>query len=106
MFLFGSVELLAFSFQQLPQVTQVHLTNLVVFAIFYNIVLATMVNYFLNSWTITKVSPSTVAIFFYFQPVIAVLNAWYMSGEVPSPRVAVAMTLIFSGVLVGVIKRT
>jgi drug/metabolite transporter (DMT)-like permease len=104
MFLFGSIELLAVSFSQIPQLSSIHFSGLLVFAIFYNIVLATMVTYYLNAWTVTKVNPSSVAIFIYFQPVIAVLNAWYLGGELPNSRVLLAMSLIFSGVAVGVIK--
>ena len=105
MFLFGSIELLAFSVGDLHRAIPEHMSTLLGLAIFYNIVLATMLNYFLNSWTITKVSPSTVAVFFYFQPVIAVVTAWWVGGEIPTIRVIVAMCLIFSGVAVGVIRK-
>jgi drug/metabolite transporter (DMT)-like permease len=105
MFLFGGVVLMAISVHDFSRIFPAHTSGTLYFAIFYNVVLATMVTYFLNAWTLTKVKPSSVAIFIYFQPVIAVLNAWFTGGEIPNLRVMVAMTLIFSGVAVGVIKK-
>ena len=105
MFLFGSIVLLAASVSDFSHAVPEVMTHTLWIAIFYNIVLATMVTYFLNSWTLTKVNPSSVAIFIYLQPVIAVLNAWSTGGELPSQRVLVAMTLIFAGVGVGVLKK-
>ena len=105
MFLFGAIELLLFSFSELTHAIPEHISNLLLFAIFYNIVLATMVTYFLNAWTITKLNPSSVAIFIYFQPAIAVVNAWLNGGETPTARTGLAMGLIFTGVAVGVIRR-
>ena len=105
MFLFGSILLLAASVSDFSQAVPAVMTNTLWVAIFYNIVLATMVTYFLNSWTLTKVNPSSVAIFIYLQPVIAVLNAWCSGGELPNTRVIIAMTLIFAGFGVGVLKK-
>ena len=105
MFLFGGIELMAISVNDWGHILPAHVSGTLFFAIFYNIVLATMVTYFLNSWTLTKVNPSSVAIFIYFQPVIAVLNAWLGGGELPTLRVVIAMSLIFAGVGVGVVKK-
>ena len=105
MFLFGAIVLLLASISDFSQAIPSQINSTLLIAIFYNIVLATMVTYFLNSWTLTKVNPSSVAIFIYLQPVIAVLNAWLTGGELPSTRVVIAMTLIFAGVGVGVLKK-
>ncbi len=71
----------------------------------YNIVFATMIAYYLNSWTLTQVGPSVVAVFIYLQPVIAVLNGWYNLGEPIGIRTVLAMGLIFLGVGVGALRR-
>jgi len=105
MFLFGGVELLLVTMSSWSHVLPDHFSNVLIFAILYNIVLATMVTYFLNAWTLSKVNPSSVAVFIYFQPVIAVANACFMGGELPTLRVVIAMSLIFSGVAVGVLKK-
>ena len=69
------------------------------------ILLGTILTYFLNSWTLTKVSPSVVALFFYLQPVIAGFNGWFSLGETPTYRMLLAMTCIFIGVGIGSLKR-
>lgn len=105
MFLFAAVML---SILAIPDFTHFEFTALsqpLKLAIAYNIIGATMITYFLNSWTLSKVTSSQVAIFIYLQPVVAVLNAWYMFGEVPTLRTVIAMGCIFTGVGLGLIKK-
>ena len=71
----------------------------------YNIVFATMIAYYLNSWTLTQVGPSVVAVFIYLQPVLAVMNGWYTLGEPIGIRTVLAMSLIFLGVGVGALRK-
>ena len=106
MFLYGAILLTLASLPQIEQVIPSHAmsTGLWV-AILYNILLGTILTYFLNSWTLTKVSPSVVALFFYLQPVIAVLNGWLSLGEIPTSRILFAMVCIFMGVAIGSLKR-
>jgi len=105
MFVFGSLALFLFSGSELPLLFQSHLDQRFFIAAAYNVVFATLITYFLNAWTLTQVSPSLVAIFFYFQPVIAVFNGWFSLGERPSVRTFVAMGLIFGGLGLGVTKK-
>ena len=105
MFLMGGVVLSAFSIFDYGKMVEVSMTSRLGMAIAYNIIAGTMITYFLNSWTLTKVNSSLVTLFFYLQPVIAVLNAWFGLHEAPSTRILLAMVLIFSGVSLGVLKR-
>jgi drug/metabolite transporter (DMT)-like permease len=105
MFLFGSIVLFLFSGSDLPLLFQGGLDQRFFKAAFYNVVFATLIAYFLNAWTLTKVSPSLVAIFFYFQPIIAVFNGWFSLGESPTPRTFAAMGLIFAGLGLGVVRK-
>ncbi len=105
MFLFGSLVLFGLSFPDWGQIVPAHFSFNFGVAAAYNILFATMLAYFLNSWTLTKVRPSLVAVFIYFQPVIAVCSAWFLLGEHPSPRVFIAMFLIFLGVGLGIRRR-
>jgi drug/metabolite transporter (DMT)-like permease len=106
MFLWGSLLL---TLASLPQIESVipkeSLTTPLWLAIGYNILLGTILTYFLNSWTLTKVNPSVVALFFYLQPVIAVFNGWFSLGETPTNRILLAMSCIFVGVGIGSLKR-
>lgn len=54
--------------------------------------------YYLNAWSLTKVSPSTVAIYIYLQPLIAFGFAPLLLGERWSSRTGIATLLIFAGV--------
>ena len=63
------------------------------------IILAPTVSaYYLNSWALTHVSPSTAAIYIYLQPLIAFGFAPLLLGERWSSRTAIATLLIFAGV--------
>jgi drug/metabolite transporter (DMT)-like permease len=106
MFLFGSIVLALVSLADFHLPELATLDRRFYTSASYNILFATLITYFLNSWTLTKVSPSLVALFFYFQPVIAVLTGWWLLGETPTPRTFLAMGLIFSGLGIGVVKRS
>ena len=54
--------------------------------------------YYLNSWALTHVSPSTASIYIYLQPLIAFGFAPLFLGERWSSRASIATLLIFAGV--------
>jgi drug/metabolite transporter (DMT)-like permease len=59
--------------------------------------------YYLNAWALTKVTPSTVAVYIYLQPLFAFGVAPLLLGEKWNSRTIVAAVLIFSGV--GIVTR-
>jgi drug/metabolite transporter (DMT)-like permease len=69
-------------------------------AVIYIILVPTVCAYYLNSWAITRVSPSIVAIYIYLQPLLAFGLAPAILGESWNSRTVVACALIFSGVAV------
>jgi drug/metabolite transporter (DMT)-like permease len=105
MFLFGALVLFGVAANDLPRLIAPGLDSHFFIAAFYNVFLATLVTYFLNAWTLTKVSASMVAMFFYFQPVVAVFNGWFSLGEHPTPRTFIAMGLIFAGLGIAVMRK-
>lgn len=62
------------------------------------ILLPTVGAYYLNAWALTQVSPGTVAIYIYLQPLIAFGFAPWFLGERWSYRTSIATLLIFAGV--------
>lgn len=56
--------------------------------------------YYLNAWALTRVAPSTVAIYIYLQPLIAFGFAPLLLGEQWNSRTLIAAVLIFAGVAV------
>jgi drug/metabolite transporter (DMT)-like permease len=69
-------------------------------AVLYIIVFPTAGAYFLNGWALARVSPSTVAVYIYLQPLIAFAAAPLVLGESLSYHTVIASLLIFAGVLV------
>ena len=59
---------------------------------------ATASPYLLNAWALARVSPSTVAIFVYLQPLIGFLLAVAFLGEIIDVKFAIAASLVFIGV--------
>ncbi len=66
----------------------------------YIILVPTVGAYYLNSWAITHVPPSVVAIYIYLQPLLAFGLAPLVLGESWNSRTIVACALIFTGVAV------
>ena len=62
------------------------------------ILLPTVGAYYLNAWALTQVSPGTVAIYIYLQPLIAFGFAPWFLGERWNYRTTIATLLIFAGV--------
>ena len=73
-------------------------------AVAYIILVPTVGAYYLNSWAITRVSPSVVAIYVYLQPLLAFGFAPIILGESWNSRTIVACALIFAGVAVVTIR--
>lgn len=68
--------------------------------IVFIIIFPTVGAYYLNAWALTKVPPSTVAIFIYLQPLVAFGFAPLLLGEQFNSRTIIAALLIFTGVAV------
>ncbi len=70
----------------------------------YIILVPTVGAYYLNSWAITRVPPSIVAVYIYLQPLLAFGLAPLVLGESWNSRTILACALIFSGVAVVTIR--
>ena len=68
--------------------------------ILFIVLFPTVGAYYLNAWALTKVTPSTVAIYIYMQPLFAFGVAPILLGEKWTWRTVIAATLIFSGVAI------
>jgi drug/metabolite transporter (DMT)-like permease len=73
-------------------------------AVGYIILFPTVGAYYLNSWAITRMPPSVVAIYIYLQPLLAFGLAPLVLGESWNSRTIVACLLIFAGVAVVTIR--
>jgi drug/metabolite transporter (DMT)-like permease len=77
-----------------------HLSMAVWLALLYIILVPTVGAYYLNSWALQRVEPSTVAVYIYFQPLIAFGLAPVILGESWTLRATVACVLVFAGVAI------
>ena len=65
----------------------------------------TILAYYLNTWALTRVEPSVVAVYIYLQPLIGTILAIFILGEEWKPRIFLAMAIIFAGVYLVTRKR-
>ena len=68
--------------------------------VLYIVLVPTVGAYYLNSWALARVAPSSVAVYIYLQPLVAFAISPFMLGERPNRRAWVAMLLIFAGVAI------
>lgn len=73
--------------------------------VIYIILVPTVGAYYLNAWALARVSPSTVAVYIYLQPLIAFILGPLVLNEPLNSRTWIAALLIFAGVAV-VSRRT
>jgi len=99
-FLVGSVVTVPVGVYSLRQENIGVITSGVWLLLVFIIIFPTVGAYYLNAWALSKVPPSTVAIYIYLQPLIAFGFAPLLLGEQWSSRTIIAAILIFMGVAV------
>jgi len=99
-FLVGSVVTVPVGIYSLRQENLGVITGGVWLMVVFIIIFPTVAAYYLNAWALTKVPPSTVAIFIYLQPLVAFGFAPLLLGEEFNSRTLIAAILIFAGVAV------
>lgn len=73
-------------------------------AVLYIILVPTVGAYYLNAWALARVAPSTVAVYIYLQPLIALALAPLILNEHWTTRTWIASALIFAGVAVVTVR--
>lgn len=99
-FLVGSLVTIPVGIYSMRQENLEAMDGVVWLTIAFIIIFPTVGAYYLNAWALTKVPPSTVAIYIYLQPLIAFGFAPLLLGEQWNSRTIVAAILIFAGVAV------
>jgi drug/metabolite transporter (DMT)-like permease len=101
-FALGSLVAVPFGGYQLAQTPLAEVSAGVWLAVLYIILVPTVGAYYLNAWALERVTPSTVAVYIYLQPLIAFAVAPLVLGgeERPAAGTWAAAILIFAGVAV------
>lgn len=100
LFAIGSLAAVPFGSYQLAQTDFASISLFLWLVLVYTVLVQTVGAYYLNAWALERVSPSTVAVYIYLQPLFAFVVAPLLlgAGERPGLRHAVASLLIFAGV--------
>jgi len=101
-FTFGCIIAVPLGGIQIAKVSPLSLEPAIWLAVAYIILVPTIGAYYLNAWALERVSPSTVAVYIYLQPLIAFAVAPLVLGadEQWTWRTSVSAALIFAGVAV------
>ena len=97
MFLYGSIGI---TLMALPQWSRFHMPELnttLLWCMAFAVIGGTLLTYFLNIWALAYTKSSSVAIFIYFQPIVAVTLAFFWLGQGITVRMVIACLFIFSG---------
>jgi drug/metabolite transporter (DMT)-like permease len=96
-FVFASVICVPLGLVSFSQINISDVSTTTWLLILYIAIAATAAPYILNAWALARVSPSTVAIFVYLQPVIGFILAVIFLGERVGINFLFAGLLIFAG---------
>jgi len=99
-FIVGCIPTVPVGLLSLSHVSVSGVSSSVWLAVIYIILVPTVGCYYLNSWALARVPPSTVAVYIYLQPLIAFALAPMILGERLSWRVMGAAVLVFTGVII------
>lgn len=104
MFFFGSIGLGLISVPSWIEFTLPTIDKKLLACMLYAIIGGTIFTYFLNIWTLARAKSSSVAIFIYLQPLVAIPLAWIFFDEVPTLRTWLSILLIFCGMILALGK--
>jgi len=97
-FIFASVICVPIGLTSLSSIDVSAVPTNVWLLVLYIAVFATAAPYLLNAWALARVSPATVAVFVYLQPLIGFILAVIFLGEKLDFRFIIAALLVFAGV--------
>lgn len=97
-FIFASMICVPVGLVSLSSIDVSSISTSVWLLVLYIAVFATAAPYLLNAWALARVSPATVAVFVYLQPLIGFILAVIFLGEKIDFRFIIAALLVFAGV--------
>ena len=97
-FSFGLIFVFPFGYNELSLVNWTEIPNNIWFEIGFVVLFTTFFAYLLNAFALKNVSPNTVSIYIYLQPVLASFFAIYWGSDELKEDKIIAALLIFAGV--------
>jgi len=97
-FLFGFFMVLPFGYKQAMEIDWAIMPARILWGVAFVIVCLTFLTYLFNSYALSRVSPATVSIYIYSQPVFATAIAISLGNDSITALKVIAAVLIFGGV--------
>jgi len=97
-FLFGFFMVLPFGYKQALEIDWAIMPARILWGVAFVIVCLTFLTYLFNSYALSRVSPATVSIYIYSQPVFATAIAISLGNDSITALKVIAAVLIFGGV--------
>ena len=99
MFIISGLLMSIFNIDKFIEITELDMSYDLFYCCLYSVFGATILTYFLNNWSLKRVSSGNVAIFIYLQPIVAGLIAYFYLDQEISFRVFFCSLLILSGLI-------
>ena len=97
-FSFGLLYVLPFGYSELTAVQWDSFSSKIIWEVVFVVVCTTVIAYFLNSYALKSLNPSTVSIYIYLQPVLATLFAIFRGSDFLDEIKIISALIIFFGV--------
>lgn len=99
--LIGTLGFLPMFFNEVAALGFLPVINLqVVIGILFGVIFASSTAYFLHTWAIKKMPVEDVGIFAYMDPIVAILIAFPLLGELPTTHFFIGSILVFLGIYI------
>ncbi len=98
LFGFGFLYIFPFGYNSLTDIKWDNMPNIIYLQIAFVVIFTTFVAYLLNSSALKQLSPTTVSIYIYLQPIIATMFAIFWGADSLDNQKIIAALLIFLGV--------
>lgn len=104
-FLISLIINLPIGFKQVSEVAWIELNTTEIGQLMFVVIATTFFTYLLNIFALKRLSPSTLGVFIYLQPLVATIFAVFVGADTLTPIRIAAGFLIFIGVYLTTIKR-
>lgn len=100
-FVIGSIAFIPFLVSELSNpATNLILNYKGIIGVIFGIVFSSTIGYYLYQWGIQKIQANEVGIFTYIDPIVAIMIAYPLLGEVITPVFVIGSILVFGGIFV------
>ncbi len=97
-FLFAGLVCVPLGLYSLSSIDATNVDLIIWLLVLHVAIIATAIPYLINAWAISRVNPSVIAVYVYFQPLIGFTLAVIFLNEMVDSKFIIAAALVFAGV--------